>query len=201
MAPLRNHRHEAYAQALIRATKTKMTNGQCYSASGYSATGEAAEAAASRLLCDVKQGVGKRVQQIMEASASRAEVTTASLLCDLDRIMTGAETAEQFAAAKAAVDSKARLKGLFLDKLEVGGPGELSGDLTIEKLSENMINQLGDGDASVALADFDTMIAEVRACLEARAAAHATIAPPPPCPNREAVRALELLLPAPKARR
>src|SRR4051812_42875104 len=90
MALLRNPRHEAFAQALIRATKTKMTNGQCYSASGYTAAGEAAEACASRLLSDARAGVAKRVQELMQASAKRAEVTVTSLLNELDTVLAGA---------------------------------------------------------------------------------------------------------------
>src|SRR6266446_4099252 len=103
MAALKNHRHEAFAQALVRATRTRMTNGQCYSASGYSAAGEAAEAAASCLLCDVRQGVGKRVQEIMQAGAKRAEVSVASLLDELDVVLAGAVDDKQFGAARAAI--------------------------------------------------------------------------------------------------
>jgi hypothetical protein len=69
---LKNFRHEAFAQNLVMATKTRWTNGEAYSRAGYAASDDVAEAAASRLLGDVKQGIAARVQEIMERSAKRA---------------------------------------------------------------------------------------------------------------------------------
>ncbi len=172
MPALKNIRHEAFAQALVRATKTKMTNGQCYSASGYQAAGEAAEACAARLLSDVGQGVEKRVREIMDRGARAASVTVDSLLAELDRVMDGAISAEQFAAAKAAIDSKARLKGLFVDKIEVGGPNAFDKAMTRQDLVAAMLQETT---VQAALAVLD----ELRDALEAEAGREAIVIPSP----------------------
>jgi hypothetical protein len=200
MTQLRNHRHEAFAQALVRATKTKMTNGQCYSASGYSAAGEAAEAAASRLLSDGKQGVAKRVQELMEAGARKAVTTVESLLGELDDVLAAAVDDKQFGAARGCIDSKARLKGLFLDRVEVGRPNEFRADLTIESVAEDMVEQLGGGDASLALSAFDEMMAQVRTALEGNAADRAKIVEPTLAPSSEAAISLAMLRPGKNSR-
>jgi hypothetical protein len=58
--------------------------------------------------------------------AKRAEVTVESLLTEPDEVLAGAVSDRQFGAARAAIDSKARLKGLFVDKVEIGQPRDFS---------------------------------------------------------------------------
>jgi hypothetical protein len=179
MPPLKNIRHEAFAQRLVEATKTKRTNGEAYSLAGYQATGNAAEAAASRLLSDSKTGVAKRVQEIMERGAKAASVTTQSLLAELDRVMDGAMSAEQYGAARAAIDSKARLKGLFVDKLEVGRPGDFDACKTPTEVADAFLDGRSIGEALDAL---DAM----RELLMARAGHEAILIPPSPAPASRA---------------
>src|SRR4051794_38212858 len=113
---LRNKRHEAFSQMLVEGQKRAWTQGSCYSRAGYSAEGKAAEANASRLLSNANNGIAARVREIVGRGAARAAVTVESLLSELDMVLAGAVDDRQFGAAKAAIDSKARLKGLFVDK-------------------------------------------------------------------------------------
>src|SRR4051812_22280392 len=124
MPSLRNVRHEAFAQQLVQAQKYGWTRGAAYSRSGYVAQGQAAESAASRLLKNVENGIAERVQEIMGRGARKAEVTVESLLSELDQVLAGAVDDKQYGAARQAIDSKARLRGLFIEKVEVGAPGQ-----------------------------------------------------------------------------
>jgi hypothetical protein len=73
---LRNVKHEAFARNLVEMTKTGGTQGNCYSKAGYRCENGAAEAAASRMLADVKNGVADRVKELMQGGVRRAEVTS-----------------------------------------------------------------------------------------------------------------------------
>jgi hypothetical protein len=196
MSALKNAKHEQFAQNLVLAKKYGWTNGAAYSRSGYHAEGRAAEANASRLLSNANNGIAQRVQEIVGAGAKRAQVTVESLLAELDQVLAGAVDDKQFGAARAAIDSKARLKGLFVDRVEVGSVGEFAHLTTQEDVLDAVREELGDvaaliiensgekwqppflarlfienaGTASAALADLD----DVRALLEDRAADMAT---------------------------
>jgi hypothetical protein len=126
MPALKNLRHEQFAQELVLAMRTGDTNGTAYSRAGYKATGDAARASAARMLADASNGVAARVQEIVGRGAKRAEMTVESLIDELDAVLAGARGDRQWAAAKAAIDSKARLKGMFVDRTEIGMPGEFA---------------------------------------------------------------------------
>jgi hypothetical protein len=122
MPALKNARHELFAQLICEGAKRGWSHGAAYSRAGYKAEGHAAEVAASRLLKNVENGIAARVQEIVGRGARRAEVTVESLLNELDDVLAGAMSSGQYAAARAVIDSKARLKGLFIDRVEVGAP-------------------------------------------------------------------------------
>src|SRR5689334_15730434 len=69
--PLKNARHEKFAQKLAKGEHASTA----YKGAGYSATGNAAEAAASRLLRDVK--VQARVEELKAAIAGKVVEKTA----------------------------------------------------------------------------------------------------------------------------
>src|SRR4051812_9844602 len=147
MSALKNARHEVFAQQLVHGQKFGWTRGACYSRAGFKAEGESAEASASRLLKNVKNGIAARVQEIVGAGADRAAVTVESLLTELDQVLSGAMDDRQYGAARAAIDSKARLKGLFVDKLEIGTVGSFSEQTVAESLAL-IAREFGPGTAS-----------------------------------------------------
>jgi hypothetical protein len=65
-----------------------------------------------------------RVKELQQRGAERAEVTVASLIADLDEDRKLARGAGHASAAVAATMAKAKLLGLFIDRKEVGAPGE-----------------------------------------------------------------------------
>lgn len=78
----------------------------------------------------------------------KTQVTVESITTDLDRIAAGAEAAAQWAAAKGAVETKAKLHGLLVDRKETGGPGEFAGLSTAEDVLALVKAELGDGIAA-----------------------------------------------------
>jgi hypothetical protein len=140
MCPLKNVKHEVFAQQLVHGQKFGWTRGACYSRAGYKAEGESAEVSASRLLNNVKNGVAARVQEIVGAGAKRAAVTVESLMDELNAVLNGAVDAKQFGAARAAIDTKARLKGLMHDRVEIGRVGEFDEPLSVDSVARNMLD-------------------------------------------------------------
>lgn len=118
MSLLQNPRHERFAQEYAKGKNGR----ESYLAAGYDCTPEAADVGASKLLRQVK--VLERVTELQQRGADRAEITLSSLLEDAERIQRGAETSEQWSAANSALQTKAKLAGKWIDRSEVGQPGE-----------------------------------------------------------------------------
>jgi hypothetical protein len=181
MPTLKNIRHEQFAQELVQSQRHGGTRGSAYSRAGYRAEGESAESAAWRLLKNVENGIAARVAEIVGKGAKRAEVTVESLLGELDHVLAGAVDDRQFGAARAAIDSKARLKGLFIDRLEVGGAGSFAACEDTEAVIRQLMAEMTP-EAALALTD------QMRQAIERYASDHATVvdAPPSvPSPGRE----------------
>jgi hypothetical protein len=140
MSSLKNSRHEVFAQQLVHGQKFGWTRGACYSRAGYKAEGESAEVSASRLLKNAKNGIAARVQEIVGAGAKRAAVTVETLMDELDAVLDGAVAAKQFGPARAAIDTKARLKGLMHDRVEIGRAGQFDEPQTIDDVARNMLD-------------------------------------------------------------
>jgi hypothetical protein len=195
MAPLKLPRHEKFAQEVARSPKTGKSITQCYEESGYTSKGNASEVSASRLLSSPK--VKDRVDEIMRPAVRKARVSVESLLIELETTIADARGAKQHGVVVNALASSAKLVGLLRDRIEIGSPGEFTRGDTIEA----MITELGDGDAAVALAAIDEIMAAVRVDLEARASARAVIVDPTPSPSNEAALGLAALRPVPKGAR
>jgi hypothetical protein len=143
MPALKNPRHELFAQLIVEGKKHGWSNGACYSRAGYRAEGRAAEANASRMLSNANNGIAVRVQEIVGRGARRAEVTVESLLNELDDVLAGAMSSGQYAAARAVIDSKARLKGLFIDRVEVGAAQPFRDCETSDEVIDRIIAEAG----------------------------------------------------------
>ena len=197
MSPLKNFRHEAFAVNLALATKHGWSNGECYARSGYKAVNDVAEAAASRLLGNVKHGVSQRVQELMNNGARKASVSVASLLDELEQARAAAQDDKQFSAAVQAIAGKARLTGL--DNREKGGGGSASEYdklETVEQVIAALVAECG-GSPAQALAEFD----ELRGMIEDYAASHAVVISAEPARPRPDEARLPLQYLQPKRRR
>ncbi|MBB3645721.1 hypothetical protein FHX14_001900 [Rhizobium sp. BK619] len=111
MAALKNQRHEAFARAICRGESAS----KAYSGI-YHVTGNNAEAAASRLLRNVK--VAERISELQGTAAKRTTKTVESLVADLDEIIAFARQCGNPTAMVAAVNTQAKLLGLMIDRSE-----------------------------------------------------------------------------------
>jgi phage terminase small subunit len=100
--PLKNARHERFAQELAKGN----TQAEAYMLAGYSVTGNVAEAAASRLLRDVK--IADRVAEIKarvaENAETRAAIDAAWVLKKAAELHDKALKENQLSVAKGALD-------------------------------------------------------------------------------------------------
>jgi hypothetical protein len=115
--PLKNARHERFAQELAKGK----SQSEAYKSAGYSATGNAAESAAARLVRNVQ--VSGRVGQLKARAAERAVVTVESItqrLLSIAEKGEGKEDASLLSVARASLMDAAKLNGLIIDRSKVG---------------------------------------------------------------------------------
>src|ERR1700684_753889 len=115
MPVLRNPRHELFAQLIVQAPKSGMSNTQCYREAGYRAEGNAAEVCACQLLSHPK--VQARIAELTAPAVKKARATVDTLAQQFDAVFDGAMGATQFGAAGSAAAAKAKLFGFMRDKL------------------------------------------------------------------------------------
>jgi len=115
MGVLTNPKHELFAQALAKG-KTQV---DAYADADYDAVGKIAEAAASRLLRNVK--VAARVAELQKGAARRVECTVADIARQLDEDRDFARQLDNPSAAISATLGKAKVLGLIVDKAELTG--------------------------------------------------------------------------------
>lgn len=108
MGALSNPRHERFAQELAKGKSAT----EAQTEAGYSAN----RGNASTLAND--QNILKRVAELQERSAIRAEVTAASLIDEAEAVREKALAAGQYAAAIAAIREKGVLAGVRVEKRE-----------------------------------------------------------------------------------
>ena len=172
MGQLRNQRHEIFANLIVQAPKTGMSNTACYLASGYKAEGNAAEVNASRLLSSAQ--VQQRIAELTAPVVKKTRTTVDTLAAQLDEVFAGASGDKQWGAAGSAAALKAKLLGFMRDKLEIGGPGSFDDLNTVEQVADRIIEDAGSPAAAVAQLDQMRQLVEQRAALFAR-----DVTPPP----------------------
>jgi hypothetical protein len=140
---LRNTRHEAFAKALFERPKTGMTLAQCYESAGYKTKGHSSETMASRL--SFAEHIQARVSELQGSVARKAVISIESICAELDEANAVAKAHGQAGAMVSASTLRAKLAGLFKDKVEVSGPdplSTLSKCETTREFSENMLREM-----------------------------------------------------------
>ncbi len=132
MPNLTNPRHEKFALALREGKSAT----EAYTLAGY----KPCRQNAARLMTndDVKQ----RLVEIQAAAAKKSEVTVASLLDELEHARARADGLDQLSAAVKAISEKAKISGLLVQKVEVGGPGDFDGCETPEQVVEQVVREI-----------------------------------------------------------
>jgi hypothetical protein len=117
MPTLKPHRRELFARNVIKAAQTGKSATWAYEQSGYTTTGNASEAAASRLLSDVK--VQARISEIGRPAVQRTRVSVESLLNELETTISDARSENQHSVVIQALTLSAKLVGLLKEKVEI----------------------------------------------------------------------------------
>jgi hypothetical protein len=197
MPALKNQKHEQFCQLTIRGAKHGWSQAEIYQRAGFAASGHSAEVAASRLM--KKPEIRARLSALVEPGVKKAQITVESLLAELETNIIGAATVNQHAAINGSITLMAKLRGLLVDRAEIGGPGEFANLDTREKVIDALIAVCPTPQETLALLD------RIHDEVEARAAEMATTVEPttlvPRGPSNEAERALELFRPKWKGRR
>ena len=123
MPVLRNPRHEKFAQEIAKAK----TATAAMAAAGYSDPRNS-----TRLTKNDE--IRKRIEELQQRGAARAEVSVASLLSELEEARLLALKLGQASARQCSM-GKAKILGLIIDRREVGDVGAFD-DLTDEQLVE-----------------------------------------------------------------
>ena len=108
MAPLRNTKHERFAQELAEGKSMS----EAYEAAGYKPN----RSHASRLVA--KGNIKGRVTELQDAAAAETQVTVESLINEAADIQRRATKAGQYSAAIAALIAKAKLAGRWVERAE-----------------------------------------------------------------------------------
>ena len=121
MPPLKNVRHEKFVQGLLEGKSAT----DAYEAAGYERDESGANAA--RLTRNPK--VAQRLAELQAEIAAETTVTVQGLINELEDARKKATDLKQLNAAIAAINAKAKLSGLMVEKqqIEVGGPGSFDG--------------------------------------------------------------------------
>lgn len=119
MPVLSNPRHERFCQELAQGKSAT----EAYINAGYDVgSDKSAGEAGSRLSKNVK--IQDRLRELQGRAAADVEVTVQSLLREAATIQAAALEAGQMSAAVAALTAKAKLAGKWVDRKEIGDPGE-----------------------------------------------------------------------------
>jgi phage terminase small subunit len=134
MPILSNPKHEKFARALVKG----MSQLDAATEAGYGAS----KTYASNLTR--RPQIVARVQELQMRGAERAAVTIESLILEAGEIQRRAMEDGQYSAATAALTAKAKLAGKWVEKSEVGKPGDFD-RMTEEELETFITQRLGAG--------------------------------------------------------
>jgi hypothetical protein len=134
MPALKNYRQERFCQLV----KQGIPPYRAYPMAGYKPD----DGAPYRLAGNVR--VKQRMSELTKHFRAQAGVSVQSLTDELNAIAEGAAKAEQWSAAKGAVETKAKLHGLLIDRKEQGAPGDFEGLQTREEIEAKIRAEMGE---------------------------------------------------------
>jgi hypothetical protein len=162
--PLKNARHERFVALLLQGESAV----DAHEHAGY----ERDDGNAARLRANPK--VVERLAELQAEVAKDTKVTVESLLAELEQARAKAVSLDQMSAAVKSISEKARISGLMVQKIEVGGPGDFSDCNNTEavvdellKYSVNPYHDLRDEDRQALMAMFDRHAAETHEYIKA----------------------------------
>ncbi len=130
MPLLRNPRHEKFVQGLLEGKSAT----DAHELAGYARD----DGNATRLRTNPK--VIERLAELQVEVAKETKVTVESLIAELEDARRKATDLDQLSAAVRAIEAKAKVSGLLVQKMEIGGAGEFSRCETIEEIADEMLS-------------------------------------------------------------
>lgn len=132
MGPLRNQRHERFALALAEGHSIA----ESYTLAGYKQN----RGNACRLNAD--ESVQGRVAELQAGAAAKTKVTLETILADLVDAAAVAKSKGQGQALVSAAMAKAKLLGLDIQRIEVGGVGDFDHCKSLAEMVDKVLAEL-----------------------------------------------------------
>jgi hypothetical protein len=134
--PLDNARHERFAQNLVQGESAS----EAYINAGFKGDrGNASRLAAS-------PGVRARIAELQGQAATGAKITVQSLIAEFEEARQKATSLPQLSAVVRAIESKAKISALLVQKLEIGGAGDFNPK---RETPEGIVTEWLEGEAKV----------------------------------------------------
>lgn len=133
MGPLSNPRHERFVQALFEGKPASTA----FEEAGYVPN----DGNAIRLKGNER--VQARLRELQAEAAKNSEVTVQSLLAELEDARQRANSLDQLSAVVKAISEKAKISGLLVQKVEIGGAGAFDECRTFEDIADEMLTGPG----------------------------------------------------------
>jgi hypothetical protein len=143
MPALKSQRQERFCQLLKQGVPAI----KAYPMAGYNEH----RSAPARLCGNAR--IKQRLNELTRSLAVKTRVTVESITEELDAVRDRAMATEQLSAAKGAIETKAKLHGLLIDRKESGAPGDFQGDQTMEAVLARVEAELGAGIAVLLRAE------------------------------------------------
>lgn len=165
MPPLNNPRWEKFVQSLLEGQSAV----EAYQAAGYARD----DGNATRLRANRK--IQQRLAELQTEVAKETKITVEGLLSELEAARQKATDLEQLSAAVRAIEAKAKISGLLVQKVEVSAPDVFDQAASVEEafvdalLSShlNWYHQVHDGDREELVALVTKQFAEIDERIEA----------------------------------
>ena len=87
--------------------------------------------------------VKARLSHLQATAAQKAEVTVEGLLGELEHARQRADSLDQLSAVIKSISEKARISGLLVQRVEIGGPGAFDDCETVEAVVDRMLTGPG----------------------------------------------------------
>lgn len=169
MPVLENPKHERFCHLVIEGARKGLSQGAIYELAGYKARGHSAEQLGSQLLKNVE--IQQRIAELSAPAVRKTQITAESLLNTLEANILAATEKGQHGAVNGSVALMAQLRGLLIDRVEVGEAGEFAGCTTVDQIVDKWLEA---DDPAETLAFVD----ELRELLVERLAHRATLISP-----------------------
>jgi phage terminase small subunit len=132
MPALTNHRHEKFVMLMFEGRSVT---------AAYEEAGFAPDPAnAQRLRRNSK--IKTRLAELQAQAAEKAEISVGSLLAELEQARLESTNLKQLSATVRAIEAKAKVSGLLIQRTEVGSPGEFNSCQTVEQVVKAMKSEL-----------------------------------------------------------